>query len=97
MEKAPVVGVRGVTRAARHAGAHGPQTASLATSFSFFYAPRDSVTAPAQSTTTQINTHRPVRGATQLVTNVKERSHGIAYPVCGATTFWEECVPQNVL
>lgn len=70
MEKAPVVGVRSATRAARHAGVRSPQTASLVIHFSFSCAPRDSVTAPAQSTTTQTNRHRPVRGATQRVTNV---------------------------
>lgn len=69
-EKVPVAGVRSVTRAARHAGVRGPQTASLAIHFSFSCAPRDSVTAPAQSTTTQTNSHRPARDATQHVTNV---------------------------
>lgn len=97
MEKAPVVGVRSVTRAARHAGARSPQTARLVIHISFSCAPRGSVTAPAQSTTTQTNRRRPVRGATQRVTNVTERGYGIACPVCGATTFWEECVPRTVL
>lgn len=73
MEKAPVAGVRNVTRAVRHAGAHGPQTASLAISSSFSYAPRDSVTAPVPSTTMQTDIHRHVRGATQLVTSAAVR------------------------
>lgn len=73
MEKAPAVGVRSVTRAASHAEAHGPQTASLAIHFSFSYAPRDSATALALSTTMQTNTPRPVRGATPLVTSAAVR------------------------
>lgn len=75
MEKVPVVGVRGVTRAARHAEAHSPQTASLVTHFSFCCAPRGSVVALAPSTTMQTSAHRPVRGAIQLVTSAKERGH----------------------
>lgn len=73
MEKAPAVSVRSVTRAARHAGARCQQTASLAIHFSFSYAPRDSVSAPALSTTMQTNTHRPARGAIPLVTSATVR------------------------
>lgn len=73
MEKAPVVGVRNVTRVVRPAGVHSPQTASLAIHFSFSYAPRDSVTSPVPSTTMQTNMHRHVRDATQLVTSAAVR------------------------
>lgn len=74
MQKTPLDGVRGVTRAARHAGAHSPLTAYLAIDFSFCSTPRESVIAPAQSITMQTGEHGPVRDATQLAMNAKVRA-----------------------
>lgn len=75
MQKTPLDGVRGVTRAASHAGAHSPLTAYLAIDFSFCSTPRESVIAPAQSITMQTGEHGPVRDATQLAMNAKEKEH----------------------
>lgn len=86
MQKTPRDGVRGVTRAARRAGARSPATAYLAIHFSFCSTPRESVIAPAQSITMQTKARRPVRDATQFAKNAKEKKYCNAYPVCGITT-----------
>lgn len=96
-EKTPLASVRGATRTAGLVRAHGPQTACPAIRFSFCCAPRESVTAPAQSTTMQNKARRPVRDATRLVMHAKEKEHQVAYPVCGITISWEESAIQTVL
>lgn len=80
-QKTPLDGVRGATRAARPAGAHGPLTAWLATHFSFCSTPRESVTAPAQSITMQIKGQRPVRDAIRPARNVKVRMY-LSFCMC---------------
>lgn len=97
MRKTPRSGVRGATGAARPAGAQGPQIACPAIHSSFSSDPRASVTAPAPSITMQSKAQRPVRDATQLVINAKDKQHWIVYPVCGVTTWWEESAPRTVL
>lgn len=74
MQKTPLDSVRGVTRAARHAGARSPLTAYLAIHFSFCSTPRESAIAPAQSITMQTREHEHVRDATQLAMNAKVRA-----------------------
>ena len=81
MQEMPLDGVRGATGAAKPAGARGPQTACLGIHSSFCSAPRESVIAPACSTTTQSKAHRPVRGAIQLAINAKVRA-SLSFCMC---------------